>query len=168
MYDEFELIERIATVFPTPEGVTLGIGDDCAILDPGRFDLVTTDTLVEGVHFRRDFSSPQDIGWKALASSLSDIAAMGGGPGAFFLNLTLGPNDDKTFVDGLLEGMRQAAEALTPNGFEVSVGGGDTTSTSGPTVVTVTLLGESSPAGPVTRSGAFPGDRIIVLGEMGI
>lgn len=168
MYDEFELIERIATVFPTPEGVTLGIGDDCAILDPGRFDLVTTDTLVEGVHFRRDFSSPQDIGWKALASSLSDVAAMGGGPGAFFLNLSLGPNDDKAFVDGLLEGMKEAAEALTPNGFEVSVGGGDTTSTSGPTVVTVTLLGESSPAGPVTRSGAFPGDRIIVLGEMGL
>jgi len=168
MYDEFQLIDRIASVFETPEGVTLGIGDDCAILDPGRFDLVTTDTLVEGVHFDRSYFSPEDIGWKALASSLSDVAAMGGGPGAFFLNLTLGPNDDEVFVDGVIRGIKMACDVLTPDGFEVSVGGGDTTRTSGPTVITITLMGESSPAGPVTRSGALPGDRIILLGELGL
>jgi thiamine-monophosphate kinase len=168
MYDEFELIEKIAAAFPTPEGLTLGIGDDCAILDPGRFDLVTTDTLVEGVHFRRDWMTPQDIGYKALAVSLSDIAAMGGGPGAFFLNLTLGPDDDKVFVDGLIEGMLEASQKLSPDGFEVSVGGGDLTRTSGPTVITITLMGEASPAGPVTRSGALPGDRIAVLGPVGL
>lgn len=168
MYGEFDLIEKIASVFATPEGITLGIGDDCAILDPGRFDLVTTDTLVEGVHFNRAYCSAEDIGWKAIAVSLSDVAAMGGGPGAFFLNLTLGPNDDESFVDGLLRGMKHACEAMTPDGFEVSVGGGDTTRTSGPTVISVTLMGESSPAGPVTRSGALPGDRIIILGEVGL
>lgn len=168
MYGEFELIEKIAAAFPTPEGLTLGIGDDCAILDPGRFDLVTTDTLVEGVHFSREWMTPQDIGYKALAVSLSDVAAMGGGPGAFFLNLSLGPNDDEAFVDGLIEGMREASEKLSPSGFEVSVGGGDTTRSPGPTVITITLLGEASPAGPVTRSGALPGDRIVLLGPAGL
>lgn len=167
MYSEFELIQKIADVFETPEGLTLGIGDDCAILDPGRFDLVTTDTLVEGVHFDRSWSTAADIGWRSLATSLSDIAAMGGGPGAFFLNLTLGPKDDEAFVDGLILGLREACEQLSPEGFEVAVGGGDVTRTHGPTVITVTLLGEASPAGPVTRSGALPGDRIALLGSTG-
>ncbi len=167
MYQEYELIEKIARLFGTPEGLTLGIGDDCAILDPGRFDLVTTDTMVEGVHFDRTFSSPQDIGWRAIATSVSDIAAMGGGPGAFFLNLALGPNDDELFVDGLLEGIHEACEKLSPPNFEIAAGGGDLTSTHGPTVITVTVLGEASPAGPVTRSGALPGDRIVVLGPLG-
>jgi thiamine-monophosphate kinase len=167
MYDEFELIDRIAALFATPEGLTLGIGDDCAILDPGRFDLVTTDTLVEGVHFETGWSSPADIGWKSVAVSMSDIAAMGGGPGAFFLNLSLGPDADEMFVDGLLNGMKAACDELTPDSFEVAVGGGDVTSSPGPTVITVTLLGEASPAGPVTRSGALPGDRIALLGPTG-
>ncbi len=168
MYREFDLIERIGELFEQPEGVTLGIGDDCAVLDPGRFDLVTTDTMVEGVHFRRDWSEASDVGWKALAVSLSDVAAMGGGPGAFFLNLTLGPDADEDFVDGLLRGMKQACEQLIPDGFEVSVGGGDVTATDGPSVVTITLLGEASPAGPVLRSGAVPGDRIVILGPTGM
>lgn len=167
MYGEFELIDRIASLFDTPEGLTLGIGDDCAILDPGRFDLVTTDTLVEGIDFRRDWSSAADIGWKAVAVSMSDIAAMGGGPGAFFLNLALGPDIDEKFVDGFLEGMRAACDELTPDSFEVAVGGGDLSASPGPTVITVTMLGEASPAGPVTRSGALPGDRITLLGPTG-
>lgn len=167
MYHEFELIERIATLFEQPEGVTFGIGDDCAVLDPGRFDLVTTDTLVEGTHFRREWSSARDIGWKALAVSLSDVAAMGGGPGAFLLNLTFGKDVDSEWVDELLGGIKDACEQLIPEGFHVSVGGGDVTSTDGPTVITTTLLGEASPAGPVLRNGAVPGDRIIILGPTG-
>lgn len=167
MYEEFELIEKIEAAFPTPEGLTLGIGDDCAILDPGRFDLVTTDTLVEGVHFDLAYSTPSDVGWKALATSLSDIAAMGGGPGAFFLNLSLGRDVDELFIDGFIEGMKGASLNLVPEGFEVAVGGGDVTASNGPIVVTVTLLGEASPAGPVTRSGALPGDRIALLGPTG-
>ena len=167
MYGEFELIDRIAALFQIPEGLTMGIGDDCAILDPGRFDLVTTDTLVEGVHFRTDWSSASDIGWKAIAVCMSDIAAMGGGPGAFFLNLVLGPAVDETFVDLLLSGMRAACDALTPDRFEVAVGGGDTCGSPGPSMVSITMLGEASPAGPVLRSGALPGDRVVLLGETG-
>jgi thiamine-monophosphate kinase len=167
MYREFELIERISTLFEQPEGVTFGIGDDCAVLDPGRFDLVTTDTLVEGTHFRREWSTARDIGWKSLAVSLSDVAAMGGGPGAFLLNLTLGPDIDEAWIDELLAGIKDACDTLIPDGFHVSAGGGDVTSTSGPTVITTTLLGEASPAGPVLRNGAVPGDRIIILGPTG-
>ena len=155
-------------MFPTQEGLSLGIGDDCAILDPGRFDLVTTDTIIEGVHFRLDWCSAEDIGWKAIACSLSDIAAMGGGPGAFFLNLALPENLDNAFIDGLLKGMKDCCVALVPTGFECSIGGGDITSSPGPLVISVTLLGEASPAGPVTRSNALPGDRLAILGATGI
>jgi thiamine-monophosphate kinase len=168
MYREFDLIERIAALFPTPEGVTVGIGDDCAVLDPGRFDLVTTDTIVENIHFRRDLSSAEDIGWKALAVNLSDIAAMGGGPGAVFLNLVLGPDADEAFVDGLLTGMKQACDELAPENFEVAIAGGDTTATTGPTMISMTVMGESSPAGAVLRTGAVPGDRIVLLGATGL
>lgn len=168
MYREFDLIHRIQAIFPVPEGVTVGIGDDCAVLDPGRFDLVTTDTLVEGVHFRRDLSSAEDIGWKSLAVCLSDIAAMGGGPGAFFLNLVLGPRDDEAFVDGLIAGMKSACDELVPQNFEVAAAGGDTTATTGPTVISITLMGEASPAGAVLRSGAVPGDRIVLFGPTGL
>lgn len=168
MYREFELIQKIKALFPTSEGVTIGIGDDGAVLDPGRFDLVTTDTLVEDVHFKRDWSSPEDIGWKAVASNLSDIAAMGGGPGVLFLNLILPVGIDASYVDGLLLGMKQALDALVPDSFQVSLAGGDVTSTRGPMVISMTLLGESSPAGPQLRHGAVPGDRIILIGPLGL
>jgi len=165
MYAEFELIDRIAARFSSAEGVTVGIGDDGAVIDPGRFDLVTTDTMVEGVHFRRDWSSAEDIGWKLMATNLSDIAAMGGGPGVAFLNLTLPHDEQASFVDGLLEGLALAIEALVPPSFTVSIAGGDVTSTFGPAVLTLTLMGESSPAGPVLRQGAVPGDRIVLFGH---
>ena len=164
---EFELIAHIKEVFETPEGVTLGVGDDCAVLDPGRFDLVTTDTMVEGVHFERGWSSPEDIGWKALATNLSDIAAMGGGPGVFFLNLCIPEDEEVEMIKEILQGMRLAASELVPSSFQVSVGGGDITRTPGPLVISITLLGEASPAGPLTRKGAVPGDRVIVLGFLG-
>ncbi len=165
---EFELIERIAAVFPRPEGVWEGIGDDAAVLDPGRFDLVTMDTLVEGVHFRSDLSTAEDVGWKSLAANLSDIAAMGGGPGAFFLSLALPDPPDLEWLEGFWRGMRQAAQELVPESFDVSAGGGDLSRTTGPMVITLSLMGEASPAGPVLRKNAVPGDRIVVLGDPGL
>lgn len=172
MYQELDLIEKIEALFPTPDGVTLGIGDDCAVLERGRFDLVTTDSLVENVHFRRDWSSAQDIGWKILARCISDIAAMGGQPGVFFLNLILGKKDDRAFVDGLLQGMKAAsdelAQGLEAQNVRVSVGGGDVSGTDGPTVLAMMLLGSSPAAGAILRSGAKPGDRIVLLGPTGL
>lgn len=167
MPSEFELIDRLATVFPRPEGLSEGIGDDAAVLDPGRFDLVTMDTLVEGVHFRRDLATAEDVGWKSLAANLSDIAAMGGGPGAFFLSLALPDPPDVEWLEGLWRGMKDAADTLVPDSFEVSAGGGDLTRTTGPMVITLTLMGEASPAGPVLRKNGVPGDRIVVLGTVG-
>lgn len=167
MTSEFELIDRLTSFFSTPEGLSVGIGDDAAVLDPGRFDLVTTDTMVEGVHFRRDWSSPGDVGWKCLASNLSDIAAMGGGPGAGFLALALPEPVDVEWLEGMWKGMNEAARELVPDSFEVSVGGGDITATTGPMVINFTLLGEASPAGPVLRCNAVPGDRIVVMGQPG-
>lgn len=166
--EEFDLIERIKRRFASVDGVHLSIGDDCAILEPGRFDLVTVDTMVEGVHFDRALSTPEDIGWKLLATNLSDIAAMGGAPGPCFLSLSLGPNTGEAFVEGLVAGMSEAAEALIPSGFESGVAGGDTTRTAGPTVLSLTLLGESSPTGPIRRSGALPGDRVVLIGAVGM
>lgn len=172
MYQELDLIEKIKGLFPTPAGVTLGIGDDCAILERGRFDLVTTDSLVENVHFRRDWSCAEDIGWKIVARCISDIAAMGGQPGAFFLNLILGSGDDRVFVDGLLQGMHLASCELTRGlrvrDVQVSVVGGDVSATSGPTVLAMMLLGSSPEAGAVLRSGARAGDRIVLLGPTGL
>ncbi len=174
MYREQELIRKIMELFPTPDGVRLGIGDDCAVLDRERFDLVTTDSLVEGVHFRRDWSEPEDIGWKILARCISDIAAMGGKPGVFFLNLVLGPGDDRAFVDGLLAGMKAASVELggasdgVGQGVRVSTAGGDVSATRGPTVIAMMLLGSSPASGPVLRSGALPGDKIVLLGPTGL
>ena len=168
MDGEFELIEKIKALSSGSEGVTVGIGDDAAVLDPGRFDLVTTDTLVEGVHFDLSYFTPFDVGWKAVAVSLSDIAAMGGGPGVLFLNLAIPRGSNEALLDGLLDGMSQALKELVPRSFQVCIGGGDTTSTRSDLVVTTTLLGESSPAGPQLRSGAVPGDRVVVLGPLGL
>ncbi len=172
MYRELDLIEKIQAMFPTPDGVTLGIGDDCAVLERGRFDLVTTDSLVENVHFRRDWSSAEDIGWKILARCISDIAAMGGQPGVFFLNLILGSKDNQVFVDGMLEGMKAASceltQGFTAENVRVSVGGGDVSGTDGPTVLAMMLLGSSPASGAILRSGAMPGDRVVLLGPTGL
>jgi thiamine-monophosphate kinase len=174
MYREFELIDRISRVFGRPNGVDLGIGDDCAVLEPGAFDLVTTDTMVEDTHFRRDWSPSEAIGFKSISVSLSDVAAMGGRPGAFFVNLTLAADEDEAFVDGLISGMKNACDeaSFSPKKVDgdrtVSVVGGDVTSTAGPTVITTTLLGKSGAAGAVTRSGASPGDRVVILGPLGL
>lgn len=168
MYSEFELIERISAAFDRPSGVPLGIGDDCAVLTPERFDLVTTDTLVEGVHFRRDWSTAEEIGWKALAVSLSDVAAMGGAPGAFLMNLTVAPEVEAAFVDGLIAGISQAIDELVPPEFAVAPAGGDVTRTTGPTVITTTLFGVAPGPGPVMRGGAVRGDHLVMLGPLGL
>lgn len=164
---EFAIIEELRSRSRPVDGVTLGIGDDTAILEPGRFDLITVDTIVEGVHFRRDWSSPEAIGWKLLACNLSDIAAMGGAPGPYLVAMAIGPAVDHAWIEGVFRGMEAAAEAFVPAGFETGLIGGDTTQTSGPTVLSLTLLGEAAPAGAVLRSGATPGDRICLIGGVG-
>src|SRR5207244_7235123 len=156
------LIRRIAEGGPA-ERVETGIGDDTAVLrpQPGARLLATTDVVVEDVHFRRAWATPFDIGWKAMAVNLSDIAAKGGRPRWALVGLALPAPANPADVASLYDGMRQAA---TPHG--VIVVGGDTSVSPAGWFVNLTLLGEHDGSPPL-RSGAKPGDLIAVPGELG-
>lgn len=147
---------------PRP-GVLTGIGDDTAVLavTPGRLLLATTDLVAEDVHFRRASSSFHDIGWKALAVNLSDIASMGGVPRWALVALALPADAEADQVDALYEGLRASAAP-----HDVAVVGGDTSASRSGWVITVTLLGEHA-ATPRLRSMARPGDVIAVTGSLG-
>jgi thiamine-monophosphate kinase len=153
---------RALTAAPTGEGVRVGVGDDCAVLEPrpGTALLATTDLLVEDVHFRRRWAEAADIGWKALAVNLSDIAAMGGRPRWALVALAL---PDGTSVDEV-EAFYAGALALTRE-YDVTVAGGDTSASPAGWIVNVTLLGEA--ASPSLRSTARVGDAVAVTGTLG-
>jgi thiamine-monophosphate kinase len=162
---ERALIARLRARVPaSPDWVLTGIGDDAAVLAPARgmVEVVTTDALVEGVHFRREWSSAQDIGHKALAVNLSDLAAMGATPRAALLSLTLPASFPLDDFDGLLDGfLALAARSRTP-----LVGGNIARSTGG-LHIDVTVTGAVRPRRVLRRSGARPGDRLFVTGRLG-
>jgi thiamine-monophosphate kinase len=144
------------------DGVQAGIGDDCAVLEPrsGSRLLATTDLLIEDVHFRRRYSEPADIGWKALAVNVSDIAAMGGRARWALVALACPERTSPDEVEAFFEGMlAQATEQ------SVAVVGGDTSASPAGWIVNVTLLGEAER--PLLRSTARPGDVIAVTGPLG-
>ena len=162
---ERALIARLCARLPRPSSaLILGPGDDAAIVRPGRaaLQVLTTDALVEGVHFSRAWSPPEDIGHKALAVNLSDIAAMGAMPRWALLSLALPVHTPISFVDGLVDGL---AALATRHG--VSVAGGNITRSPGPIVVDVTVGGEVGQRRYVTRGGAFPGDELWLSGTIG-
>ncbi len=157
---EREVIQRIAARIPAGPGVTLGVGDDAAAVETGPLTLVTTDCLVEGVHFRRDWSPPRLVGRKALSVNLSDIAAMAGIPRFATVSLCLPPDLNIAFVEDLYDGLlEKAAEA------GVHIVGGNLSSTTSQVVVDVTLLGQGDRL--LRRSGAKPGDLAVVTGKLG-
>lgn len=160
MASEFDLIDRYFRPLGQGAGVVLGIGDDTAILDPGPGCqlLVTVDTLVAGVHFP-DSATPLDIGYKTLAVSLSDIAAMGGTPRWATLALTL-PSADEAWLAAFARGLAEACSA-----YDVSLVGGDTTR--GPLTLSLQLLGEVAAGQALRREGARAGDGIYVTGTLG-
>jgi thiamine-monophosphate kinase len=149
---------------PPPAWLAIGIGDDAAVVEAerGALEVLTTDSLVEGVHFDRRFSTSFDIGWKALAVNLSDIAAMGGRPRAALLSLGLPPalpaDDLAALVDGFLALAREQRVVLA---------GGNITRSPGPLIVDVTVTGAVRPRRVLTRGGARPGDEIYVTGSVG-
>jgi len=164
---EFGLIAALSAWLPpderTPDERTLvGIGDDAAVLAaPDGRVVATTDFLLEGRHFRRDWSSARDIGHKAAARSLADIAAMGAVPTALLVALAVPGDLPVSWARGLAEGL--AAEcALTG----ASVAGGDTARASS-VLLAVTGLGDLAGRAPVLRSGAAPGDVVAVAGVLG-
>ena len=157
---EFDLIERIRSRVAPRADVLLGIGDDAALLQPlaGMQLVVAMDTLNSGVHFPPE-TAPADIGWKALAVNLSDIAAMGALPAWCTLSLSL-PDADAGFVDGFLDGFLALAEQ-----HGIALVGGDTTR--GPLSICVTAHGVIEPGTALRRDGARVGDEIWVSGTLG-
>jgi thiamine-monophosphate kinase len=160
------LVERIRERFAQAGGpwVRLGIGDDTAVLvpEPRTVTLATTDSLVEGVHFDWRFGRAHDVGRKALAVNLSDIASMGATPRSALLSLGLPPQLPLALLDELLDGV--LAEALA---HRVALVGGNITRTPGPLFVDVTLLGSAHPRRVLTRAGGSPGDILYVSGALG-
>ena len=164
---EFGFIDFIKEHFKAPDGV-MGIGDDCAVLPtypisegPGEL-LVSTDLLMEGVHFLRKESSPEDIGWKAAAVNLSDIAAMGGHPVATFLSIALPKDAQGEWAERFIKGYAEFSDL-----FDVPLLGGDTTSSLRDIAINVCVLGRCPSGKAITRSGARPGDVIYVTGPLG-
>lgn len=141
-----------------------GIGDDCAVLRlPSSHDLLTTtDFSLEGVHFRREWHSPESVSHRCLARGLSDIAAMGGEPIAAFLSLALPRKLPQSWVDSFMKGLLNLARE-----FGVPLAGGDTAESPSGILADVVVLGSVPKGTAVLRSGAHPGDRIYVTGELG-
>jgi thiamine-monophosphate kinase len=163
---EFGLIDLIRRrVRERTAGTIRGIGDDAAVLAPdfGPALLVTTDMLLEGIHFQRCWGLPRELGRKALAVNVSDIAAMGGRPLHALLGLAIPPGRiSLAELEALLLGLEE--EAATHG---VTLVGGDTCASAGGLVLSVTLLGRAPGEGPVLRSGAKPGDGLWVTGSLG-
>lgn len=163
---EFQLIERFRQTVASRTDVSVGIGDDAAVVRHlPESGLLASDLLLEGVHFQMPPATPRQVGRKAMAVNLSDIAAMAGAPRFALVSLGLPRQQgDQTDVlaDELFAGLNAAAERS-----DVVIVGGDTTSWNGPLVVNVSIFGDIHPRGPVTRSGAVPGDWIFVTGRLG-
>jgi len=161
---EFDYIDWLRKQTPTDARVLVGPGDDCAVLAtrPHVPWLTTTDMLLEGSHFVLAEAGAYRIGRKAMAVNLSDIAAMGGTPIAAFVSVGLPRHDTKAIAEDLYRGLRDMADR-----FGVSISGGDTNSWAGGLVVSVTLMGEPGPQGPILRKGAKPGDWLFVTGPLG-
>lgn len=160
---EFDLIRWIRQQAPADGRVLVGIGDDAALVrNRDESTLVTVDMLIEGVHFDLATASAREVGWKAMARNVSDIAAMGGRSAAAVASAALprgfGEAQARELVLGLLE---CAAE------FGFCLVGGDLAALDGPLTLSVTVIGDLAGRPPVLRSGARPGDAVVVTGTLG-
>jgi thiamine-monophosphate kinase len=162
--DEFDLIAYVRARAARHPRLALGIGDDAALVRfPGSSgSLVTVDMLMEGVDFTLAGATGRQIGWKALAVNLSDIAAMAGMPVACVVSVALPRRGGFELGRELLAGVELCAAK-----FNVALAGGDTNTWDGPLVISVTVLGEPTAKGPVLRSGARAGDWIMTTGTFG-
>ena len=163
---EFGFIERIRETYAgaTGDGLTVALGDDAAVLDvpAGRQVVVTTDLLIEGVHFRRDWSDFYSIGWKAAAVNLSDMAAMGADPTFTFVSLALTTDDTVESVERLYDGLSDCLKR-----YGARLAGGDTNVSPAGLAINITQLGTVPTGKALTRSGAKPGDILLVTGTLG-
>jgi thiamine-monophosphate kinase len=152
----------------TGRSIVTGIGDDCAVLRVARRSwqqpdvLVTTDFSLEGIHFRRDWHSPESVGHRCLARGLSDIAAMGGEPVAAFLSLALPRNLSQSWVGRFTLGLTRLAKK-----YGVTLAGGDTAESPDGILADIIIMGTAPKGQAVLRSRARPDDLIYVSGELG-
>lgn len=163
---EFALIERLKNLIRSRHAqMETGIGDDAAVIriapEPAPLLLVTTDILVENRHFKRNWSTPQQIGLKAVECNVSDIAAMGGSPQWMFVSLVLPPDATTEEIEAIYAGMNRSCKR-----YDIALAGGDTTQGERLTI-NITLLGVVTPALLCLRSSARPGDRLMVTGSLG-
>jgi len=146
---------------PLPPGVELGIGDDAAVLLPGTARLVwTIDAAVDGVHFRREWMSLEDVGWRSLMAAASDLAAMGASPRGVLSALVLPPHVDDADLEALARGQAEAARALGTAVLGGNLSGGTELS------ITTCVLGEAT--SPILRAGAKEGDVVAISGDVGL
>ncbi|HEY4389067.1 MAG TPA: thiamine-phosphate kinase, partial [Ktedonobacteraceae bacterium] len=164
--DEFALIARLTRSLASHSDVLLGVGDDCAVLDLNADTvlLATCDSQVEGVHFTLQTASPEEIGRKALAVNLSDIAAMGGTPRFALVSLILPAHFSLPALDGIYTGLQREAEL-----FSTLIVGGNVSGAgkSEQLAIDITILGTADRAHVLTRSGAHIGDILCVTGHPG-
>jgi thiamine-monophosphate kinase len=162
--NEFELIAQWTRSLPGNASVVVGAGDDCAVLEsgqPGRYLLLKTDAVVQGIHFSAT-AEPEQIGHKALGRCLSDIAAMAGRPMAALITMALPSHFDPGFLQRIYDGMSRLAKQ-----HEVAIVGGETTTNPGGLLISVCLLGDVAADKCILRSGAKDGDVLFVTGELG-
>jgi thiamine-monophosphate kinase len=167
--DEFALIRRLTAGKPGAgaalrPGIVVGVGDDAAVVKPvpGRQMVLTCDTMVETVHFLPWTMRDEDTGWKAMASNISDLAAMGAEPQYALAAISVPRGFPQERVERLYEGLYACAET-----YGVALIGGDTTSSPQHLVVTVTAVGSVEDGRKLLRSGARPGDAVFVTGPLG-
>ena len=164
-FGEFKFIDRIKRgCVVRPAGVIKAIDDDCCVFrTPDKMvNLLTTDLLVEDVHFLREAISPFKLGRKSLAVNISDIAAMGGTPGEAVISIAIPETVEIEYLDEFYEGMRSMCRE-----FEVNILGGDTTSSRKHLVINIALTGWIAEEEVLYRSGARPGDVAFLTGAVG-
>ncbi|MDP2277492.1 MAG: thiamine-phosphate kinase [Nitrospirota bacterium] len=159
---ELSLLKTIRNRFTVEsKDVIVGIGDDTAVIKPsGNNLLATTDMMVEGIHFDLNLMTPYQLGFKLVSVNVSDIYAMGGRPQYLLLDIALNKKTEQSFVNRFFDGIRCAMKL-----YEVSLIGGDISSSRKDMVIAATLIGDAKKH--IRRSGAKPGDRIYVTGNLG-
>ena len=158
------MLEKLLPALRLRRDVIVGAGDDCAVLRGDTADkvfLLKTDCVVERVHFTTE-TRPSAIGWKAMARPLSDFAAMSGVPQWALVTIVTRSDTTLRWMSGLYAGLEKAAHA-----FDVSIVGGETSTTDGATMISVSLFGWAETNRWVARSGAKPGDELFVTGRLG-
>ena len=162
---EFNFIRQIQdnTIYNS-NTVVYGIGDDCAIYkaEQNTEQLISTDTMVEGVHFSFHYMMPYDVGYRLMTANLSDVAAMGGIPRQIVLSVAVPDHVDTVILDEIYRGIKDQCMR-----YQLNILGGDTVRTEGPMVWTVTIIGEVPKGTAVMRSGAKVGDVVGVTNYVG-